>query len=214
MIGRRATGSRPVRRAGGGLEDRTAASEEAAHAAALWLLESRARTRLELRQRLERRGFEAEAIERALDRLTGVGLVDDEAFARDLAASRVEQGVDAPRSSTGGSRHTSSGGGIRAMWSKTSSACLSIWLRMRRARRKRTTARSNLSSVVLTCRSLTEQLSRPTLILPGPTEPNSRLRNLGASIVQQTTYFRRQGTALLVARPSRVAVFMDAAFGS
>src|SRR6266496_2612342 len=97
MIGRRATGSRPVRRAGGGLEDRTAASEEAAHAAALWLLESRARTRLELRQRLERRGFEAEAIERALDRLTGVGLVDDEAFARDLAASRVEQGVDAPR---------------------------------------------------------------------------------------------------------------------
>src|SRR6266536_6306795 len=98
MIGRRATGSRPVRRAGGGLEDRTAASEEAAHAAALLLLESRARTRLELRQRLERRGFEAEAIERALDRLTGVGLVDDEAFARDLAASRVEQGVDAPRS--------------------------------------------------------------------------------------------------------------------
>jgi regulatory protein len=97
MIGRRATGSRPVRRAGGDLEDRTAASEEAAHAAALWLLESRARTRLELRQRLERRGFEAEAIERALDRLTGVGLVDDEAFARDLAASRVEQGVDAPR---------------------------------------------------------------------------------------------------------------------
>ncbi len=97
MIGRRATGSRPLRRAGGDLEDRTAASEEAAHAAALWLLESRARTRLELRQRLERRGFEAEAIERALDRLTGVGLVDDEAFARDLAASRVEQGVDAPR---------------------------------------------------------------------------------------------------------------------
>jgi len=97
MIGRRATGSRPLRRAGGDLEDRTAASEEAAHAAALWLLESRARTRLELRQRLEWRGFEAEAIERALDRLTGVGLVDDEAFARDLAASRVEQGVDAPR---------------------------------------------------------------------------------------------------------------------
>src|SRR6266508_2811863 len=194
MIGRRATGSRPVRRAGGGLEDRTAASEEAAHAAALWLLESRARTRLELRQRLERRGFEAEAIERALDRLTGVGLVDDEAFARDLAASRVEQGVDAPRivvelkdrgiapdlavriagsrrrrvigrsgvassprigsrssrgyaprCSTGGSQHTSSGGGIRAMWSKTSSASLSIRLHMRRARRKRTTARSNLS---------------------------------------------------------------------
>jgi regulatory protein len=97
MIGRRATGSRPVRRAGGDLEDGTAASEDAAHAAALWLLESRARTRLELQQRLERRGFEAGAIERALDRLAVVGLVDDEAFARDLAASRVEQGVDAPR---------------------------------------------------------------------------------------------------------------------
>jgi regulatory protein len=97
MIGRRATGSRPVRRAGGDLEDGTAASEDAAHAAALWLLESRARTRLELQQRLERRGFEAGAIERTLDRLAVVGLVDDEAFARDLAASRVEQGVDAPR---------------------------------------------------------------------------------------------------------------------
>jgi regulatory protein len=97
MIGRRATGSRPVRRAGGDLEDGTAASEDAAHAAALWLLESRARTRLELQRRLERRGFEAGAIERALDRLAAVGLVDDEAFARDLAASRVEQGVDAPR---------------------------------------------------------------------------------------------------------------------
>ena len=97
MIGRRASGSRPVRRAGGDLEDSTAASEDAAHAAALWLLESRARTRLELQQRLERRGFESGAIERAIDRLSAVGLVDDEVFARDLASSRVEQGVDAPR---------------------------------------------------------------------------------------------------------------------
>jgi regulatory protein len=97
MIGRRATGSRPVRRAGGDLDDRTAASEDAAHDAALWLLESRARTRLELRQRLERRGFETGAVERALERLSSVGLVDDEAFARNLASSRVEQGVDAPR---------------------------------------------------------------------------------------------------------------------
>jgi len=61
---------------------------------------------------------------------------------------------------------------------------------------------------------LTEQLSRPTLKLPGTAEPNSRLRNLGASIVQRTTYFRRQGTALLVTRSSLVAVFVDAAFGS
>jgi regulatory protein len=97
MIGRRATGSRPVRRAGGNLDEKTAASEEAAHSAALLLLESRARTRLELEQRLSRRGFATDAIERALDRLTAVGLVDDETFARELASSRVEQGVDAPR---------------------------------------------------------------------------------------------------------------------
>ena len=98
MIGRARTGSRPVRSSGaGGLEDSTAGSEDAAHAAALWLLESRARTRLELDQRLRRRGFEAAAIERALDRLRAVGLVDDEAFARDLASSRAEQGVDAAR---------------------------------------------------------------------------------------------------------------------
>jgi regulatory protein len=97
MIGQRASGSRPVRRATGKLDDETAASEEAAHSAALWLLESRARTRLELEQRLSRRGFEPDAIRRALDRLAAVGLVDDETFARELAASRVEQGVDAPR---------------------------------------------------------------------------------------------------------------------
>lgn len=98
MIGRRTTGSRPVRRAGGDdLKDGAAASEDAAHAAALWLLESRARTRLELQQRLGRRGFEAGAIARALDRLSAVGLVDDEVFARDLASSRAGQGVDASR---------------------------------------------------------------------------------------------------------------------
>src|SRR5262245_55637720 len=95
MIGRRTTGSRPVRRAGGDLKDGVATSDDAAHAAALWLLESRARTRLELQQHLGRRGFEDGAIERVLDRLSAVGLVDDEAFARDLASSRVGQGVDA-----------------------------------------------------------------------------------------------------------------------
>jgi regulatory protein len=97
MIGQRASGSRPVRRAAPKVDDETAASEEAAHSAALLLLESRARTRLELEQRLSRQGFEPDAIGRALDRLAGVGLVDDETFARELASSRVEQGVDAPR---------------------------------------------------------------------------------------------------------------------
>jgi regulatory protein len=101
MIGRRTTGSRPVQRAGGGeLKDGVAVSEDAAHSAALSLLESRARTRLELQQRLRRRGFDTGAVERALDRLSAVGLVDDESFARDLASSRAEQGVDAPRIAT------------------------------------------------------------------------------------------------------------------
>jgi regulatory protein len=98
MIGRRATGSRPVRRVrADDLDDGKAGSEDAAHDAALWLLESRARTRLDLDQRLRRRGFEPEAIAGALDRLGAVGLVDDQSFARDLAASRAGQGVDAPR---------------------------------------------------------------------------------------------------------------------
>jgi regulatory protein len=71
------------------------ASADAAHAAALHLLTARARTRAELERRLQQRGFEPGAIAEALDRLAAVGLVDDEAFARDLATSRADQGVDA-----------------------------------------------------------------------------------------------------------------------
>jgi regulatory protein len=98
MIGRRTTGSRPVRRVSADdLDDAKSGSEDAAHDAALWLLESRARTRLDLEERLRRRGFEPRAIEGALGRLGAVGLVDDGAFARDLAASRAGQGVDVPK---------------------------------------------------------------------------------------------------------------------
>jgi regulatory protein len=96
MIGRRASGSRPVRRAGPAeLEEGVGSSADAAHTAALHLLTTRARTRAELERRLGQRGFEPAAIAEALDRLAGVGLVDDEAFARDLASSRAAQGVDA-----------------------------------------------------------------------------------------------------------------------
>src|ERR687887_2218669 len=96
MIGRRATGSRPVRRRGrADLDDDVAASADAAYAVALHLLTARARSRIELERRLQQRGFEPGAIAEALDRLTAVGLVDDEAFARDLASSRAAQGVDA-----------------------------------------------------------------------------------------------------------------------
>lgn len=97
MIGRRATGgSRPLRQMGRGeLEDGVAASADAAHAAALHLLTARARTRAELERRLQQRGFEPGPIAETLDRLTAVGLVDDEAMARDLASTRASQGVDA-----------------------------------------------------------------------------------------------------------------------
>jgi regulatory protein len=79
------------------LDERVAASEDAAHTAALRLLETRARTRLELERRLAQRGFEDGAVTRALDRLAAVGLVDDQAFARDLASSRAAKGLDASR---------------------------------------------------------------------------------------------------------------------
>ncbi|MFL6252044.1 MAG: hypothetical protein ACJ75N_16250, partial [Actinomycetes bacterium] len=64
---------------GGGtpLDGERAGSSDAAHAAALRLLTTRARTRAELRQRLEGRGFEAAAVAEALDRLERVGLIDD-----------------------------------------------------------------------------------------------------------------------------------------
>jgi regulatory protein len=76
------------------LDDEVAASADAAHAAALHLLTARARTRTELERRLRQRGFEPDAIAETLQRLTAVGLVDDEALARDLASSRAAQGVD------------------------------------------------------------------------------------------------------------------------
>jgi regulatory protein len=96
MIGRRSTGSRPVRHKGRAeMQDGVAASADAAHAAALHLLTARARTRAELERRLEQRGFEPGAIAETLDRLTAVGLIDDDALAQDLASSRAAQGVDA-----------------------------------------------------------------------------------------------------------------------
>jgi regulatory protein len=83
---------------GGGapLDGERAASADAAHAAALRLLTTRARTRAELRQRLEDRGFGAAAVAETLDRLERVGLVDDAALAETVAEGRAEQGLDAP----------------------------------------------------------------------------------------------------------------------
>jgi regulatory protein len=98
VVGRRgAVGTRRVQPGGGTpLDGERAASAEAAHAAALRLLTTRARTRAELRQRLEERGFEAAAVTETLDRLERVGLVDDAAFAEAVAEGRAERGLDAP----------------------------------------------------------------------------------------------------------------------
>jgi regulatory protein len=98
VVGRRsAVRKRRVQPGGGAtLDGERAGSTDAAHAAALRLLTSRARTRAELRQRLEDRGFEATAVAEALERLERVGLVDDAALAQTVAEGRAERGLNAP----------------------------------------------------------------------------------------------------------------------
>jgi regulatory protein len=59
------------------------------HDRALGLLAVRARSRSELERRLSSAGFERDEIAETLDRLTAVGLVDDEAFARAFAEHAV-----------------------------------------------------------------------------------------------------------------------------
>ena len=77
VVGRRGSVRTSRVQPGGGapLDGERAASADAAHAAALRLLTTRARSRAELRQRLEDRGFEAAAVAETLDRLERVGLV-------------------------------------------------------------------------------------------------------------------------------------------
>ncbi len=59
-----------------------AASEEAAKEAALRLLERGPRTEREIVDRLLGRGYEPDAVERAVERLRRVSLLDDRAFVR------------------------------------------------------------------------------------------------------------------------------------
>ena len=54
---------------------------EQAHSAALRLLSHRERSRVELRSRLARKGFDAPTIDQVLDRLAEAGLQSDERFA-------------------------------------------------------------------------------------------------------------------------------------
>ena len=98
VVGRRGSiATRQVQPGGGAsLDGEKAASADAAHAAALRLLTTRARTRAELRQRLAQRGFEAAAVAETLERLERVGLVDDVALAGAVAEGRAERGLDAP----------------------------------------------------------------------------------------------------------------------
>jgi len=56
--------------------------------AAVRLLARRAHSRLELRRKLERRGYETEEVESAIGRLADLGYVDDAAFARGLVRHR------------------------------------------------------------------------------------------------------------------------------
>lgn len=58
------------------------------HERALGLLAVRARSRRELETRLLGAGFEREEVDDVLERLEGVGLIDDEAFARQVAEHR------------------------------------------------------------------------------------------------------------------------------
>jgi regulatory protein len=97
-VGRRATvGTRRVQPGGGApLDGERAASADAAHAAALRLLTTRARTRAELARRLAERGFAAAAVAEAVARLERVGLVDDAALSADVAERRAARGLDTP----------------------------------------------------------------------------------------------------------------------
>src|SRR5215218_1286519 len=96
VVGRRGTvRSRRVQPGGEApLDGERAASADAAHAAALRLLTTRARTRAELRERLEQRGFEPAAVAETLERLERVGRVERGLDASAIAAELRDRGVD------------------------------------------------------------------------------------------------------------------------
>jgi regulatory protein len=64
-------------------------SVEACHEAALRLLERARRTRSDLARRLRDKGYDAGVVESVLERLAGVGLVDDVEYARAWLAGRL-----------------------------------------------------------------------------------------------------------------------------
>lgn len=75
--------------AGGGLFDHEAEAAKAkVRNRALLLLDQRARSRAELRDRLVALEFDEDVVEAVLDDLAGVGLIDDESFAREWVRQR------------------------------------------------------------------------------------------------------------------------------
>jgi regulatory protein len=82
------------------------------HDRALLLLAARARSRWELSSRLLRAGFEPGEVDAELERLEAVGLIDDEAFARELARHHLQvrrsgrRAVEAALASKGVARGT------------------------------------------------------------------------------------------------------------
>jgi regulatory protein len=69
--------------------DRPGGKRKDIHERALGLLAVRQRSRRELERRLVQAGFEPPAVADELRRLEGVGLIDDEAFARAVVESRM-----------------------------------------------------------------------------------------------------------------------------
>ena len=65
---------------------------EAAHRAALRAIARRAHARFDLRRRLLQRQHPAAAVDRALDRLSAAGLLDDAQFAAEYAAQKARRG--------------------------------------------------------------------------------------------------------------------------
>ena len=70
-------------------EIREAQSYQDAYVAAMRLLNYRLRTEKELRQRLQKKGLSVDAIGRAIDKLTSLGLVDDLRFAEAFVSSKI-----------------------------------------------------------------------------------------------------------------------------
>jgi regulatory protein len=69
---------------------RPGATRKSCHERALGLLAVRMRSRRELRDRLLRAGFDADEVDDVVERLAGVGLIDDERFAEEYARHASE----------------------------------------------------------------------------------------------------------------------------